>query len=562
MKYLHTLALVSALLSLSLLPAWAATVTPATDETMSTQKAALGYPSKKLLPSQSHAMVTVYPAGTTSSSRGGDTVSLTSSDFCGTGTNAIVCTGTDGKISSSVIPTSTSQIRSTGGLVWQNTVTNTGTATGTHTVTATSTSVASEPTVKAVSPFIIDGVTSDLTCGQLSDDQFTVGCALGSSAPSFNSAIWKYNTFGAAFGARGPSTSVVGGSVNGGMVFDDTASASVVPLVGPNLTSEGHAIADVAKTDTISASGGDYAFSYRTGTNTTTDTSTGTGTSCPFGRSCTMVRTSTTTATATVTNSVNGHAISINPVLNSADVGALPTSAIPTSAPGWLHDNGGGARVWSYPTYSDVGAPPTSRTVCGHALSSDVTCTYADVGATPDNLSITANNTPAAVTNDNRGRVTGYQSITPAWIGAIPVSHVFSGGAAGPPSDVVTSSASWTTVATNVVVFPAATSTVVINGTVEFITAQGNLCYAALFVGGVQVVGSEKKMSGPSGTGGNPGGCGANCGYNVVATTGRYAPGAGTFAVELKVRAGGSGSSCYVLSSNYAASFTFTVGPS
>jgi hypothetical protein len=36
-----------------------------------------------------------------------------------------------------------------------------------------------------------------------------------------------------------------------------------------------------------------------------------------------LVRTSTTTATATVTNSVNGYAISINPVLNYADVGAI-----------------------------------------------------------------------------------------------------------------------------------------------------------------------------------------------------------------------------------------------
>ena len=108
MKYLRTLALAVVLLELALpahLPA--AEVTPATDETtISTQKPALGYPSKKLLPSQHQPTTTVYPAGTTSSARGGDTVSLTSTDFCTSGANAIVCTGTDSKVSSTVLPTS------------------------------------------------------------------------------------------------------------------------------------------------------------------------------------------------------------------------------------------------------------------------------------------------------------------------------------------------------------------------------------------------------------------------------------------------------------------------
>ncbi len=116
MKYLRTLALAVVLLELALpahLPA--AEVTPATDETtISTQKPALGYPSKKLLPSQHQPTTTVYPAGTTSSARGGDTILLSPGDFCGTNPGDILCTGTDGKVSSTVLPTSVVTSTATG----------------------------------------------------------------------------------------------------------------------------------------------------------------------------------------------------------------------------------------------------------------------------------------------------------------------------------------------------------------------------------------------------------------------------------------------------------------
>lgn len=61
------------------------------------------------------------------------------------------------------------------------------------------------------------------------------------------------------------------------------------------------------------------------------------------------------------TTTVNGHALSSNISLTAADVGARPTSWTPTAA--------------------DVGAVPTNRTVNGKALSANISLNASDVGA-------------------------------------------------------------------------------------------------------------------------------------------------------------------------------------
>jgi hypothetical protein len=151
---------------------------------------------------QGRKTTTVYPAGTTSAARGGDTVSIATTDVC---TNAaggcpILCP--DGKICSSQLPpptTVTSSSTATGGGTsavlhsdygikfeyatidtWSQTITATGTGTGTYTSTAsaTSTHVATSAPVEA-SVTVID--VSTLSVGPGLSVQETLGTATAMS---------------------------------------------------------------------------------------------------------------------------------------------------------------------------------------------------------------------------------------------------------------------------------------------------------------------------------------------------------------------------------------------
>lgn len=256
-------------------------------------------------------------------------------------TNTVTFVGGDSVDISGDFVVLSKQIRATGGLVWQNTESNTGTATGTHTVTSTSTSIASEPTIKAVTPFLIDGPYSDMACGQFSGVSSTVGCAIGSSQPTYSSVFLAADEFTSRLGSISvEQTSLLAGngSATVGCALSNSSNTfacdSDVALVGSNLTAAGEALADVHRAETITG-GGDYAFAYRTatGTHTATNTGTGTGTACPYGSSCTMYRTSTTTSTAIQTNSINNKSIALNPTLTYTDVGALPPNGVSVSTP-------------------------------------------------------------------------------------------------------------------------------------------------------------------------------------------------------------------------------------
>lgn len=80
------------------------------------------------------------------------------------------------------------------------------------------------------------------------------------------------------------------------------------------------------------------------------------------------------TSRVPTTRTVNGHALSSNVTVTASDVGAVPTT---TTVNG--HALSSNVTV----TAADVGAVPTTTTVNGHALSSNVTVTASDVSAIP-----------------------------------------------------------------------------------------------------------------------------------------------------------------------------------
>ena len=125
---------------------------------------------------------------------------------------------------------------------------------------------------------------------------------------------------------------------------------------------------------------------------------------------------------------VNGKALSSNISLSASDVGARPSNWTPTAA--------------------DVGAVPTSRTVNGKALSSNITLSASDVGARPSNWMPTAANvgaTPSSHTH-SKSQITDFPTSMPAsdvyaWakasskpsysyseVGAAPSSHNHNAG--------------------------------------------------------------------------------------------------------------------------------------
>jgi len=111
------------------------------------------------------------------------------------------------------------------------------------------------------------------------------------------------------------------------------------------------------------------------------------------------------------------------------------------------------------------------------------------VGATPDNLSITANNTPSAVTYDIRGRVTGAQSITPGWVGAVAVADVVTFGAVffnSSPGYFQTNSTSFVDVHAVAVTVPSGTHYIKVDSAMDSSMSAGS-CSARLVLDSTQI---------------------------------------------------------------------------
>ena len=108
------------------------------------------------------------------------------------------------------------------------------------------------------------------------------------------------------------------------------------------------------------------------------------------------------------TTTVNGHALSSNVSVTAADVGAVPTTRkinnIALSADINL-------------TASNVGAVPTTTTVNGHPLSSNVSVTAADVGAVPTTRTVNGHALSSNVT------------VTASDVGAVPTTTTVNGHA-------------------------------------------------------------------------------------------------------------------------------------
>jgi hypothetical protein len=253
-----------------------------------------------------------------------------------------------------------------------------------------------------------------------------------------------------------------------------------------------HASDDLLATTEIGASGGDYAWAYRTGTDTTTNTATGTSTRCPLNRNCTMVRTSTTTATATVTNSVNGHAISGNPVLVTADL--ADGLARPSAPPYYCGGEGTALTSPSPGTTQCTSVVPPSRTVCGHALYSNVTCTASDVGADASGAATSAVNAAVNGTSGYLAYFSGTHTVASAYpagttpnSGYVPVADSaarldgwVSGykmvsmamSAAGPSADLTTDS-SWDNIAAYTVPYYTGATTIEVDADATIQAAGG-----------------------------------------------------------------------------------------
>jgi hypothetical protein len=446
--------------------------------------------------------------------------------------------------------TSTDSVCATGGLVWQTTSTNTGTATGTHTETSACASIASTPTVKAVSPLTVDGATSDWTCGQLSDAATSAGCAKGSAISSTTAMIFGNGTDNVNVHAPSGGTarlsagtqdlwrcSAAGGCLS---VLPATVGDTVIPASG-RPTVAGISVC-LANGDGCPIGGG------------------GTGLVC--SGTCYNNYLAKFNSDGGLTDAISG--TDYDPAGAASTVqGNLNTHAGTTLASG---AHGG------LPTLSAIGAANQalsnlSSVAVNQSLTPGSTASI-DLGSTSKkwkdaHLSGQVNAASVYTTGDLSAIGSVYGSnLTSAGHAAqdVSLSETSSGGFAGPPSDVVVSSTSWTTVVSGNVTLPLNRSALLINAAVTFTTPQGHTCTAGVFVGSTLI--SQQRMSGPAGIGGNPGGCGAGCGEGNVSVTGRYTDVAGTYAVSLKVHAGGVGSNCYVLAASQDANLTYLVSPS
>ena len=95
-------------------------------------------------------------------------------------------------------------------------------------------------------------------------------------------------------------------------------------------------------------------------------------------RSDTWVPTAAEVGAVPTSRKVNNKALSADITLNASDVGARPSTWMPTAA-----DVGARPSSWT-PSASDVGAVPTSRTINGKALSGNISLSASDVKARSD----------------------------------------------------------------------------------------------------------------------------------------------------------------------------------
>lgn len=128
------------------------------------------------------------------------------------------------------------------------------------------------------------------------------------------------------------------------------------------------------------------------------------------------------------TRKVNGKALSADITLSASDVSALPSStAIPSKTSDLTNDSGfltsytetdptvpSWAKASSKPSYtaSEVGAVPTSRTVNGKALSSNITLSASDVSALPSSTTIPSMPADVGITYGSTDLTAGTSSLT------------------------------------------------------------------------------------------------------------------------------------------------------
>ena len=129
---------------------------------------------------------------------------------------------------------------------------------------------------------------------------------------------------------------------------------------------------------------------------------------------------------------------------SASDVGAVPTSrtvngkALSSNISLTASDVGARANTWT-PTASEVGAVPTSRTVNGKALSQDISLSASDVGARPDTWTPSAADVGALpAQTGTQGQLLGFTANnvvgavaapTADSLGAVPTSRTVNGQA-------------------------------------------------------------------------------------------------------------------------------------
>lgn len=331
--------LIGVLIAATALPIYAATVTPGSDSTGIDYGPATLESDFQLKQSQGRPTVTVYPAGTTSSARGGDTVSLTSTDFCTSGANAIVCTGTDGKVDPSIVPSaddatlstlpplslsSTGTITETVTTTDTSTVTNTATYTGTETgsVTAydadtiTITGTATGQSAALLDPTVTATVTGSGTRTNTWTRTLTVSVvAVGTRSATASTTALSYalyqpadtfsasatNTWSSSFTGSGTGTSTTTRTGSGTVTSTLSATSSTATGSGSG-TIAGPADYTGTYTYTMSTTGTGVTTATYTFSVSNTGTGTGTGTATLTVVSATASTTASGTATAALTS--------------------------------------------------------------------------------------------------------------------------------------------------------------------------------------------------------------------------------------------------------------------
>jgi hypothetical protein len=293
-----------------------------------------------------------------------------------------------------------------------------------------------------------------------------------------------------------------------------------------NLTSDGHALIDLKKP--AAPCGAGQALTSTSDTTTTCVDVGGAGSLSRPVSVCAIGEVLTTYSDGVTTCVSNGSGSSIACAGGSCTTYRLPmftNSSSVANSP--ITASGSDVYVDGSVVASniDINGNTTGR-AAGDCHSDGTNCpTAATLGGTPDNHSITANNNPSAVTYDNRGRVTGAQSITPAWIGALGQPQ--RGQSVNSGSVATASDGSWADVA--VVSVSTSGGVLEAHGSTTVYPSSAGACYARI----VTLYGSTTTVVGPTYVSGSSSGNLMN-----LATTGMTeSPPAGAYTVRLQIRA-------------------------